>query len=85
MKKEIAPKFAYRLPTLAKAFDLSIHFLRKEIHVGRLRAYKAGSVWIVATADAQAWLNGLPSNQAGNARNRTLNGDQVSGPASSDA
>jgi hypothetical protein len=57
-------KLAYRLPTLAKALDLSIHFLRKEIHASRLRAYKAGSVWIVSADDARAWLTGLPANQA---------------------
>jgi hypothetical protein len=72
-------RLAYRVPTLAEAFDLSPHFLRKEIRLGRLRAYKVGSIWIVATADAQAWLNGLPSNQAEDARNHALDGDQANG------
>jgi hypothetical protein len=79
MKKETVQKIAYRLPALAAAIGLSVQYLRKEIHAGHLRAYKAGTVWIVAAADAQTWLTGLPSNQAEDARNRTLNGDQVNG------
>jgi len=59
-------RLTYRVPTLAEAFDLSPHYIRKEIRGGRLRAYKVGSIWIVAAADARAWLNGLPTNQADN-------------------
>jgi hypothetical protein len=64
---EAAPeRLTYRVPTLAKAFDLSPHYIRKEIRGGRLRAIKVGSIWIVAAADARAWLDGLPTNQADN-------------------
>ena len=57
-------RLTYRVPTLAEAFDLSPHYIRKEIRGGRLRAYKVGSIWIVSADDARAWLIGLPTNQA---------------------
>jgi hypothetical protein len=68
MAKQLAGRLVFRLPTLAKAFDLSPHYLRKEIRGGRLRAYKAGSVWIISADDARAWLIGLPTNQPEGAR-----------------
>jgi hypothetical protein len=57
-------RLTYRVPTLAEVFDLSPHYIRKEIRLGNLRAYKVGSIWIVSVDDARAWLNGLPTNQA---------------------
>jgi hypothetical protein len=57
-------RLTYRVPTLAQVFDLSPHYIRKEIRGGRLRAYKVGSIWIISVDDARAWLNGLPTNQA---------------------
>jgi hypothetical protein len=57
-------RLTYRVPTLAEAFDLSPHYIRKEIRSGRLRAHWVGSIWIVSAADARSWLAGLPTNQA---------------------
>jgi len=64
--KDDKPKerLAYRVPTLAEAFDLSPHYIRKEIRLGKLRAYKVGSIWIVSVDDARSWLAGFPTNQA---------------------
>jgi hypothetical protein len=57
-------RLAYRVPTLAEAFDLSPHYIRKEIRLGKLRAYKVGSIWIISVDDARSWLAGFPTNQA---------------------
>jgi hypothetical protein len=57
-------RLTYRVPTLAQVFDLSPHYIRKEIRLGHLRAHKAGSIWIISVDDARAWLNGLPTNRA---------------------
>jgi hypothetical protein len=63
-------RLAYRVPTLAEAFDLSPHYIRKEIRLGKLRAYKVGSIWIVSVDDARSWLAGFPTNQAEGAESR---------------
>jgi len=57
-------RLTYRVPTLAKVFDLSPHYIRKEIRLGNLRAYKVGSIWIISVDDARSWLASLPTNQA---------------------
>src|SRR5262245_21262957 len=57
-------RLTYRVPTLAQVFDLSPHYIRKEIRLGKLRAYKVGSIWIVSVEDARSWLAGFPTNQA---------------------
>jgi hypothetical protein len=62
--KPVKERIAYRVPTLAEAFDLSPHYIRKEIRLGNLRAYKVGSIWIISVDDARSWLAGLPTNQA---------------------
>jgi hypothetical protein len=62
--KPARERLAYRVPTLAEAFDLSPHYIRKEIRLGKLRAYKVGSIWIVSADDAHSWLAGFPTNQA---------------------
>jgi hypothetical protein len=62
--KPVRERIAYRVPTLAEAFDLSPHYIRKEIRLGNLRAYKVGSIWIISVDDARSWLAGLPTNQA---------------------
>jgi excisionase family DNA binding protein len=74
-------RLTYRVPTLASVLDLSPHYIRKEIRLGHLRAYKVGSIWIISVDDARAWLNGLPTNQAEGVENRTLNGKRVNGSA----
>jgi len=62
--KHVRERLAYRVPTLAEAFDLSPHYIRKEIRLGKLRAYKVGSIWMVLADDARSWLAGFPTNQA---------------------
>jgi len=62
--KPARERLAYRVPTLAEAFDLSPHYIRKEIRLGKLRAYKVGSIWIVSVDDARSWLARFPTNQA---------------------
>jgi hypothetical protein len=57
-------RIAYRVPTLASVLDLSPHYIRKEIRLGKLRAYKVGSIWIISADDARSWLAGFPTNQA---------------------
>jgi len=75
--KDEKPKerLAYRVPTLALVLDLSPHYIRKEIRLGKLRAYKVGSIWIVSADDARSWLAGFPTNQAEGAEStaRTVN------------
>jgi len=62
--KPVKERLSYRVPTLAEALDLSPHYIRKEIRLGNLRAYKVGSIWIISVDDARSWLAGLPTNQA---------------------
>jgi hypothetical protein len=63
-EKHAKERLAYRVPTLASVLDLSPHYIRKEIRLGHLRAYKVGSIWIVSADDARSWLAGFPTNQA---------------------
>jgi hypothetical protein len=63
-EKHARERIAYRVPTLASVLDLSPHYIRKEIRLGKLRAYKVGSIWIISADDARSWLAGFPTNQA---------------------
>jgi len=62
--KSVKERLSYRVPTLAEALDLSPHYIRKEIRLGNLRAYKVGSIWIISVDDARSWLASFPTNQA---------------------
>ena len=42
---------------LAEKAGVSLSYVGKEIRTGRLKARKAGYVWLVSQEDAEKWLN----------------------------
>jgi hypothetical protein len=65
VEKEVvaAPKAAYSIDQFCEAYGIGRSLCYEEISAGRLRVKKVGRRTIVAAADAQAWLDSLPSGQ----------------------
>lgn len=61
---------AYPLPEFLKQFGIGRTKAYQEINSGRLKAVKVGKRTLITAADAQTWLDGLPSFSRGGGKAR---------------